>query len=127
MAADTADVAAAARVAAVAHSTDSGCPAVVRSSVVADRTCSGTAAVDRSVAVPSADVVAVSAETSHDLAQHKLGQAPGAAHMMTQRKQSTGSGATDSVDVAVDECGQSSTHSVGRPAAAARIVDADPQ
>ena len=47
--------------------------------------------------------------------------------MMAQRKQSTGSGATDSVDVAVDECGQSSTHSVGRPAAAARIVDADPQ
>ena len=32
-----------------------------------------------------------------------------------------------SVDVAVDECGQSSTHSVGRTAAAAHIVDADPQ
>jgi len=47
--------------------------------------------------------------------------------MMTQRKQSTGSGATDTVDVAVDACGQSSTHSVGRTAAAARIADADPQ
>ena len=42
---------------------------------------------------------------------------------MTQRKQSTGSGATDSVD----ERGQSSTHSAGRTAAAAaRIADTDP-
>ena len=55
VAADTADVA------AVAHSTDSGCPAVVRSSEVADRTCSETAAVDQFVAVPSAGVVAVAA------------------------------------------------------------------
>ena len=47
--------------------------------------------------------------------------------MMRLMMQSTGSGATDSVDVAVDECGQSSTHSVGRTAAAAHIVDADPQ
>ena len=45
MASDTADVAAAARVAAVAHSTDSGCPAVVA----------------RSAAVPRADFVAVAA------------------------------------------------------------------
>ena len=44
VAADTADVA------AVAHSTDSGCPAVDH-----------TAAVDRSAAVPSAGVVAVAA------------------------------------------------------------------
>ncbi len=46
--------------------------------------------------------------------------------MMTQRRQSTGSGVTDSVDVAVDERGQSSTHSVGRTAAAAHIADTDP-
>ncbi len=45
---------------------------------------------------------------------------------MTQMKQSAGSGATDTVDVAVEACGQSSTHGVGRTAAAARIADADP-
>ncbi len=48
---------------------------------------------------------------------------------MTQMKQSAGSGATDTVDVAVGACGQSSTHGVdgvGRTAAAARVADADP-
>ncbi len=48
---------------------------------------------------------------------------------MTQMEQSAGSGATDTVDVAVEACGQSSTHGVdgvGRTAAAARVADADP-
>ena len=48
---------------------------------------------------------------------------------MTQMKQSAGSGATDTVDIAVEACGQSSAHGVdgvGRTAAAARVADADP-
>ena len=48
---------------------------------------------------------------------------------MTQMKQSAGSGATDTVDVAVEACGQSSAHGVdgvGRTAAAARVAGADP-
>ena len=48
---------------------------------------------------------------------------------MMQREQSTGSGATDAVDVAVEARGQSSTHGVdgvGRIAAAARVAGADP-
>ena len=48
---------------------------------------------------------------------------------MTQMEQSAGSGATDTVDVAVEACGQSSAHGVdgvGRIAAAARVAGADP-
>jgi hypothetical protein len=48
---------------------------------------------------------------------------------MTQMEQSAGSGATDTVDVAVGARCQSSTHGVdgvGRIAAAARVAGADP-